>query len=133
MGRPSSFTQEIAAEICDLIAEGSNLHRICSQDAYPNRQTIFNWLKTFPDFFDNYARARELRADRRSERIDQYIDEVRAGKLDPQAARVIIDAEKWQAGKENPKIYGDHTILEHSGPSGSAIKVNIIDVPGKPE
>ena len=29
------------------------------------------------------------------------------GKLDPQAARVIFDAERWQAGKENPKRYSE--------------------------
>ena len=56
---------------------------------------------------DQYARARERRADARAERIDEITDEVKLGTLGANEARVIIDAEKWQAGKENSKRYGD--------------------------
>jgi hypothetical protein len=60
----------------------------------------------------NYARAREHRADARADRIDEICDELHRGKLDPNAARVLIDAEKWQAGKEMPKRYGDRVEVD---------------------
>ncbi len=33
------------------------------------------------------------------------------GKLDPNAARVAIDAYKWAAGKRKPKVYGDKVAI----------------------
>lgn len=73
----------------------------------PNKDTIFEWLMDDETFSDQYARARERRADARVERIDDIAEEVKAGTLGANEARVIIDAEKWQAGKENSKRYGD--------------------------
>ncbi|RRU17834.1 hypothetical protein EGJ34_06760 [Stenotrophomonas sp. 278] len=52
-------------------------------------------------------RARASRADARFERLDEIMEEVRTGKLDPSAARVMMDAIKWQSGKENAKRYGE--------------------------
>ena len=36
--------------------------------------------------------------------------------LEPNAARVVIDAIKWQAGKENQGRYGDRIIVEDDQP-----------------
>jgi hypothetical protein len=78
----------------------------------PSKDTVFQWLMDDAEFSDQYARARERRADARAERIDDLCDDVKAGTLKPDAARVIIDAEKWQAGKENSKRYGDKLTLD---------------------
>lgn len=107
VGRPSEYTEEIADRICSAIADGLNLNRIASQDGFPSRECIYKWLRTHKSFSDNYARARESRADSRADRIDEITERVLSGDLDPHSARVAIDAIKWQAGKENPKRYGD--------------------------
>jgi hypothetical protein len=64
-----------------------------------------------------YARAREHRAEARADRIDDYIEQLLTGKLDANVARVAIDAEKWQASKEQPKRFGDRTEPEESIPA----------------
>lgn len=102
----------IYKRVCDGIANKLPLHKICAQDGMPTKETVRVWLLEDADFSAQYARAREARADVRSEFIDEITDEVRAGTLDPNAARVIIDAEKWQAGKENSKRYGDKLQLD---------------------
>jgi len=103
----------IYAKVCRGIAAGMSIGRILrSDDSLPSKDTIFNWLMEDKNFSDQYARARTARADARSERIDDLTDEVKAGTLDPAAARVIIDAEKWQAGKENAKRYGDRHVVQ---------------------
>ena len=107
LGRPSTYTEEIGDLICAKVAGGSNLNKICSLDEFPSRDCIYHWLKTNAAFADNYARSREIRADSRSDQIDDLIQGVIDGSMDWQAARVAIDALKWQAGKENPKKYGD--------------------------
>jgi hypothetical protein len=106
----------IYERICRDIAAGMSMSKICAQDGLPNKQTVFEWLMDDKDFGDQYARAREARADARSDRIDDITQDVKDGKLDPHAARVIIEAEKWQAGKENSKRYGDK--LDVSGNLG---------------
>ena len=62
-GRPSTFTQKIADEICERIADGESLRSICGDDGFPTKSTVFKWLNDFPGFSDQYARAREAQAD----------------------------------------------------------------------
>ena len=98
---------EIAVRLCRGIAAGMSVSKCCAQDGMPSKETIFQWLMDDPELSDQYARARERRADARAERIDDICEKVETGTLGPNEARVIIDAEKWQAGKENSKRYGD--------------------------
>jgi hypothetical protein len=114
-GRPSSYTPEVAQVICEQVAAGSNLLRICSDALMPNRDTIYKWLDSNPLFSDNYARAREKRADARFDKMDQVILDMRAGSIDASQARVEIDTLKWQAGKENWKKYGDRQDVNITG------------------
>lgn len=104
--------QEIIQGFCRLIAAGLSVKKACIVDGMPAESTIFLWLYEDDDFSEHYARARERRADARAERIDDICQKVESGELKPDAARVIIDAEKWQAGKENAKRYGDRLQLD---------------------
>lgn len=116
------FNQDTANSICDLVAEGQNLHVIGKLDGFPPRWRIYEWFKEQPDFADNYARAREDRADWRASKIDEVVAQMLNAEVEPNAARVAIDAHKWQAGKEKPKTYGDKQTVEQSGPDGGPIQ-----------
>ena len=67
---------------------------------------------------DQYARATASLAHYQAERADQCIDDMRAGVIDAQQARVELDARKWFASKFLPKQYGDKVSAELSGPDG---------------
>jgi hypothetical protein len=114
-GRPSSYNEDTAQEICERVALGENLHQICQDSDMPGERTVYQWLKAHEEFAQMYARARTMRADKRSDRIDAIARKVLTGEYDPAAARVAIDAEKWQASKEAPRVYGDKLDLSHSG------------------
>ncbi len=88
------------------------MDRIAGEDGLPGKTTLYKWLRTNAAFADEYARAREIRADARSDRIDGYILSMIAGEIDANVARVAIDAEKWQAAHEMPKRYSDHQRIE---------------------
>jgi hypothetical protein len=104
MPRPSKFTDQIVATICDRIVEGESLRRICADDKMPAMSTVMEWLRSNDDFRGRYARAREAQA----EVMDDMILEVAAGAEDnPAAARVKIEAYKWRASKLAPKVYGE--------------------------
>lgn len=119
------YEQSVADLICDLVAEGQNLHIIAKLDNMPSRALIYKWFEEYPAFYDKYARAREDRADWRASRIDSITAKLLQGEIDPGAARVAIDAEKWQAGHEKPKFYGDKQTLEHVGADGKGIAVDV--------
>jgi len=119
MARPSEFTQDIADDICEMLAEGESLRSICKMESFPGKSTVFRWLATNKEFRDQYARARESQADAIADEILDIADDA----TDAGLARVQIDARKWLAGKLKPKVYGDKVSQEHTGPDGEAINI----------
>ncbi len=111
-GRPSSFTQQIADEICERIAMGESLKTICSEPSLPAISSVFKWLNEKPGFSDSYARARETQADALFDEIQNIADDADE---DVQRSRLKVDARKWMAGKLRPKKYGDKTETVLSG------------------
>lgn len=118
------YTQKLADEICSRIADGANLNRLAKLEGFPPESTVRLWLNTNLEFATNYARARENRADARSDRMDSYKRRMLNRKITPEEARVAIDVEKWQAGKENSKKYGDSTQIKHADADGNAFTLD---------
>ena len=104
--------REIAQKLCRGIAAGLSVAKCCKLEGMPSKDTIFQWLMDDAELSDQYARARRARADARSDRIDDIKERVELGEIGHNEARVIIDAEKWQAGKENAERYGDRLQLD---------------------
>jgi hypothetical protein len=137
LGRPSSFTQDMADTICVRIAEGESLRDICKDEWMPDRVTIYRWLQAFPEFCNQYTRAREDQADTLADEIMAIADET--PDLNPildkhgalieiqlhsaylQWQKQRIDARKWTAMKLKPKKYGDRQIL--AGDSEAPLEV----------
>lgn len=113
-GRPSSFTPELAAQICELIEDGKTIREIEQMDGMPAWPTIRHWIRTKEDFHTQYARAYELSA----LSLENQMLEIAKSAHDKDsaaAARVQVDALKWMAGKRNPKAYGDRINMEVTG------------------
>lgn len=122
IGRPTSYTPEIAAEICRLMAQANSLRTITARADMPGLQTVMDWLSKesgFRQIFrDNIARARLEQADFMA---DELLD-IAATEEDVNRARLMIDARKWYAGKLKPKKYGD--IKQIDGQIGVDIKIS---------
>lgn len=137
-GKPVDFTPELGDLICGLISEGHSLRRICELDGMPHISTIFSWRRRYKDFDEQYARAREDRADALAEDIQEIADE------DPKLVEIIlpngdptgelrvdaayenwrktrIDSRKWLASKFGPRKYGEKVTQEHTGPEGKPL------------
>ena len=115
MGRPSDYTPELAAEICDRLAGGEPLQAICSSsDAMPDPKTVRRWRDAHPEFRSMYARAREDAGDAWAERA--LAAAMKADPVTAAAARVKFDALRWYASKLAPKTYGDK--LQHANAAG---------------
>jgi hypothetical protein len=114
-GRPSHYTPDKAREICAHIAFGElSLTKLCQQPGMPQLQTVMDWLAAHDEFARQMAEARELRADKHRDKIEEIIEQVTTGKIDPQSGRVSIDGLKWLAGIEKPIKYGDRIRAEHT-------------------
>lgn len=115
-GRPSIYSKELAWKICEEIMEGRSLRSIVrDDDGMPSLSIIFKWLDENAWFLEQYARAKDNQADTNTEDIQDLAKRVVSGEVDPQAARVAIDAYKWTASKLKPKKYGDKLDLSTNG------------------
>lgn len=126
MGRPSTFTPELADAICEQIASGVTLRELCAQPDTPSWTTIWRWIQAHEDFRTQYARAREDAADFHAERALEEALNVNDSEASRVAgARLRWDALRWHAGKCAPKRYGDRITQEHTGDGGGPMQHNV--------
>ena len=133
-GRPSSYTEDLAALICSELASGRSLRDVCRDDDMPASSTVFLWLSKHPGFSEQYARAMEARTNALAEEIleiaddrhgDSYVDENGAQRVNNEViarARLRVDTRKWLMSKMAPKKYGDKISQELSGPDGKPVE-----------
>jgi hypothetical protein len=125
MGRPSIYSDKLAEDICERLANGESMVQICQSEGMPGLRTVMRWAADNPDFGTEYAWAREAQA----EVMDHYIyTAALAAGEDPAAARVKIDAYKWRAAKLAPKRYGDKTLVgsDPDNPLPAGFQVNLV-------
>lgn len=108
MGRPATFTPELAEELCRRVSEGRSLRSVCQDEDMPVRSTVRLWQVADAEFSAQYARAREARAEVLADEIIDIADQA----ADAQLARLQVDARKWAASKLDPKRYGDRLDID---------------------
>lgn len=118
-GRPSEYSQALAALILNRLADGETLRDICAEPEMPNRVTIDYWAGVCSVFSECLARAMRLHADALA---DESVEAGRAAKDrdSAAAAREKSKALQWIASKRRPDVYGD--TMRHVGHDGKAIK-----------
>ena len=65
---------------------------------------------------NHYARATTALAQFQVEEFEKIIEELKAGSIDHQSARVIMDGRKWIASKLFPRQWGDKVALTGGNP-----------------
>ena len=124
--------------ICDRIIEGESVKTILKDNDMPSSQTFWKWLNEDEEKSNQYARAKDIYADKVFEDIvliadgtddDVLIDEDGIQQINYniiQRDRLRIDARKWHLSKLNPKKYGDKntTVLEGGD---KPIEINFLD------
>ena len=122
IGRPSDYSDDLANQICNLMTQGASV-ATASSIVGISPASVYKWLGERPSFSEKYAHASRERAVARFERLDDTLAELRAGDIDANTARVIVDTIKWQCGKELPRRYGDK--LELSGDAANPITIAV--------
>ena len=142
-GRPSTYSDKVANDICIRIALGESLRRICMEDKMPAQSSVYEWLLRHADFAEKYARARELQAETQFDQLIDIVDQP------PDLAHVVgkngelievkfdssyvawmklrVDTRKWTAARMAPKKYGEQKQAEQTQ-DHTVIDVNVRDM-----
>jgi hypothetical protein len=126
-GRPSKYTPELGAEVCERIARGETIEGMAELAHMPSSTTIYRWRVEKDEFREAFARAREQSAMPFEERAIRYCDRLENARsvTEVQGLKEAAQILKWAAGVRAPKTHGDLTKLEHSGSGGLPLSVII--------
>jgi len=107
-GRPTKYSEELADDICNRIAGGESLNSICKEGEYPTMSCVLMWVVNgkHPLFFDKYRKAREAQGLYDGDRLRDIVETMVVGEIEPQVAKVAIDAYKWTAARNAARVYG---------------------------
>lgn len=131
-GRPSSFTQELADEICERIAEGETLRQICRDERMPHWTTVYAWRASDKAFSVRFAHAREVGFDVIAEECIDIADDTahdtlvgengeRANTEWISRSKLRIETRLKLLAKWDPKRYGEKVDLNHGGQGDNPI------------
>ena len=94
------------------IGNGESLRGVTNDLGIPF-QTVWSAIMIDEGRRATYEDAKMSRAHFHAAKIEEILEDVEAGKIEPQVARVSIDARKWLAAKMYPKFFSDRVQLQH--------------------
>ena len=94
------------------IGNGESLRGV-SKDLGIPFQTVWSAIMSDDKRRAAYEDAKMSRAHFHASKIEEILENVESGKIEPSAARVSIDARKWLASKMYPKFFSDKIHLQH--------------------
>ena len=101
------------SSIFEKISEGHSLAS-CLRAIPCSFGMFYDGLEKSNKLNESYVRARRHQSEASQSLILKCVTDVLEGRLDPNAARVAIDALKWNAAKLHPAIYADKGLLGHT-------------------
>lgn len=115
-GRPSEYNQELAAEICERIAEGGYIIDVLeSNEEFPTWSTFRRWKREHPELQTLYVNAQQDKTESLIVNIKKVQKMALNGEIEASTANVVIQTDKWLASKFYPKMYGDKVDVTSGG------------------
>lgn len=134
-GRPSKYSPETAAYVCERIATSlQGIHKMhqAEPERVPPVGTVLGWLHQHPEFAEQYARAKEAQAALAVSEGLEILDGCEPdGPGSVPTARVMKAREqatfrRWMAGRLAPKVWGDK--LELGGHVDVSTVVGLVEL-----
>lgn len=126
-GRPTVMTPDMQEKICFRLAGGEPLRSVCADEGFPAMSTVL--MAVVQDrggFRSKYAQAREAGGFSHGDRVIDVVDKVADGKLDPMAARAMLDGLKWAAERMAPKGHAVRQELNHTSTDGTMTPKGVV-------
>lgn len=122
------YSNELAEEICCLVAEGYTLKQISQREDMPHISMIYKYLANHKNFGDLYVRAGQIRLMSMAEEITEIADDGRNDWMERELkdgsiasvpdhevvnrSKLRVDTRKWLLTKLMPKVYGEKVTLD---------------------
>jgi hypothetical protein len=106
---PSQRLDDIGIQaICEYVASGESLRSWCDENGFAIA-TLLYWIDREPSRIEQYARAREKRADVIFEALDEVSEQARTASTAVEVAglRLKSDNIKWKLARMSAKKYGE--------------------------
>lgn len=140
MGRPTSYSDEIASELLATIATTRHgLAFICDlKESFPAPATVYRWMLADSEFCERYRRAKEDQLQVLEDELLQIADNTELGTMVTikgdgteerkmydmiEHRKLRIESRKWLMGKLKPKKYGDK--ITHAGDADNPVDLVI--------
>lgn len=123
------YNLKLAKYICQRIAEGATIKKLCAEDGMPSASVIASWRSRHPDFDEAIKEARRVRAEYLHDTILETAEDLVTNTPDKDgiaAAKTAIDAWKWAAEKNDRESFGPGKVEQgSSGPATIVINTGI--------
>ena len=143
MGRPTTYSPELASYVCKMIATHScGLKKLTKMyDEFPSQSTIYAWIYDHPEFSGQYFEARKSQAAVLADSMLDITDEIPtfydkddneridSGMLGK--AKLDYEVLKWHASKMAPKIFGDKQQIETVTHENDQLKAELAELRAK--
>jgi hypothetical protein len=109
------FSPELWRYICEELASGRSLKKICDDPGMPDRRAVTLWVANDPELAAEYFAARRAGGLVWADDVIDMSDESRSAAGDMalmQSYRLSVDSRKWLLSKLHPELYGDR--VEHT-------------------
>lgn len=109
-----AFSPHIISIICQKVAEGSGITKVCEQDGMPDYAQLRQWARLHPWIDQELDRARRDRAESLRDRAVGVAEDAVSSKDPVLADNLRVDTYKWAAGVDheryNPKTKVEATL-----------------------
>lgn len=127
-----AYSHTLASIICQKIAEGGFITKICRDPNFPPYSVICMWKKQKPEFAAMMAEARRDRAEFMHDEALDIADKVAPERDEIAKAKLQTELRQWSAEKGAPKEYGTPKNEGGGGGSVTLILATGITRPGDP-
>ena len=128
---------QLATDVCDLIVEKGCSTRLACKESNISRKKFYELIQTDTELGNQYARAKEIDAERFADEIleiadgsdNDYVNTEEGVKFQSehvQRAKLRVDTRKWLLSKRLPKKYGDKVDVTTGGKPIESVGTSII-------
>lgn len=111
VGRPDNYDPTLARMICLMIASHStSMAKLCAKYkdyGMPNEATIWSWMHTYPEFLDQYKKAKQIQMHIFASQMLDIADDAHPSQESINHAKLRVSARQYLMSKYAPKDFGD--------------------------
>lgn len=95
------------------------MRSFCRIEGNPALSTVTRWIVGKPEFWVQYASAREAAGFAHADSVLEVVEELRLQGIDAQTARAMMDGLKWAAERMASKHHSASQKVDHTSSDGS--------------